>query len=77
MKILLVSPSIFMSTEFPEMIFAPRDLAINTVNGLVKRGHEVVFATAPNVKSTGQLISGDKNLLETYIDTQHKKSLDF
>ncbi len=51
-------------THFGDMIFAPRDLSIDLANGLVKRGHEVYFFTAPDVKTTAHLVGGDANLLQ-------------
>lgn len=46
------------------MIFAPRELSISLANGLVKKGHEVYFFTAPDVKTQAHLVGGDKELLE-------------
>ncbi len=64
MKIGLLSPSIYMSQErFPDMIFAPRDLSVALVDGLVQAGHQVFFFTAPGIKTQARLIAGDETLL--------------
>jgi glycosyltransferase involved in cell wall biosynthesis len=64
MKIGLLLPSIYSSpTKYPDMIFAPRDLAIDLVDGLVDRGHEVWFFTAPDVQTKAKLIPGNSELL--------------
>lgn len=63
MKIGLLAPSIYMSpTHFGDMIFAPRDLAVSLADGLVARGHEVFFFTAPDVPTTATIIAGDARL---------------
>lgn len=65
MKIGLLSPSIYMSpTSYGDMIFAPRDLSIALVNGLVDCGHEVYFFTAPDIKTKAALIGGDYDLIQ-------------
>jgi glycosyltransferase involved in cell wall biosynthesis len=64
MKIGILSPSIYMSpTRYSDMIFAPRELAVALADGLVDRGHEVWFFTAPDVKTKAKLIAGDNDLL--------------
>lgn len=77
MKIGFLSPSIYMSpTVYPDMIFAPRDLSINLVDGLVKRGHEVFFFTAPDVPTKARLIPGKRELLKANVveDKVHNKA---
>lgn len=65
MKIGLLSPSIYMSPKYyKDRIFAPRDLSISLANGLVDRGHEVYFFTAPDIETKAKLIIGDRNLLQ-------------
>lgn len=65
MKIAILSPSIYMSpTRYGDMIFAPRDLSIALVDGLVDRGHDVFFFTTPDVPTKAKLISGDLDLLD-------------
>lgn len=64
MRIGLLSPSIYMSPHYKDMIFAPRDLSIALANGLVDRGHEVYFFTAPGIPTKATLVAGDRNLLE-------------
>lgn len=60
MKIGLLSSSIYMSRAlFKDMIFAPRDLSIALADGLVDKGHEVYFFTAPDIKTRATLIAGD------------------
>lgn len=65
MKIALLSPSIYMSpTKFKDMIFAPRDLAVSLADGLVEKGHDVYFFTAPDVQTKAHVVSGDTKLVE-------------
>lgn len=65
MRIGLISPSIYMSpTLFGDMIFAPRDLSVTLADGLVDKGHEVYFFTAPDIKTKATLIGGDEGLLK-------------
>ncbi|MBI2616634.1 glycosyltransferase [Candidatus Gottesmanbacteria bacterium] len=64
MRIGLLLPSIYMSPKrYGEMIFAPRDLAIDLADGLVSEGHEVYFFTTPDTPTKAKIISGDPNLL--------------
>lgn len=63
MKILFFSPSIYMSPQYNNMIYAPRDLSIHLVDGLVEKGHEVTFVTAPNIKTKARTIIGDQNYI--------------
>ena len=65
MRIGLLSPSIYMSpSRYGDMIFAPRDLSVFLANGLVKRGHDVTFFTAPDIQTHARLVGGDRQLLE-------------
>ncbi|MEK7544384.1 MAG: glycosyltransferase family 4 protein [Patescibacteria group bacterium] len=65
MKIGLLAPSIYMSpTRFGDMIFAPRDLAVWLADGLVERGHDVFFFTAPDVPTKATIVAGDMGLME-------------
>jgi glycosyltransferase involved in cell wall biosynthesis len=58
MKIGLLLPSIYASsTLFPDKIFAPRELAIDLVNGLVAHGHEVTTFSVPDLPVKGKLVS--------------------
>jgi glycosyltransferase involved in cell wall biosynthesis len=58
MKIGQLLPSIYASsTLFPDKIFAPRELAIDLVNGLVDRGHEVTTFSVPDLPVKGKLVS--------------------
>lgn len=52
------------SQRYRERIFAPGELVRHLVNGLVERGHEVVWFSAPGEKTKARLVSGDKNLLD-------------
>jgi glycosyltransferase involved in cell wall biosynthesis len=45
------------------MIFAPRDLSIALVDGLVAKGHTVTFATTPDVPTRATILPGDIALL--------------
>ncbi len=49
--------------KYPDMIFAPRDLSIALADGLVARGHDVWFFTAPDVPTKAHLVPGDASLL--------------
>lgn len=65
MKIGLILPSIYMYAKYGNgRIFAPGDLASALVNGLVEKGHTVNFYTAPDTATKGNLIPGDKSLLD-------------
>lgn len=64
MRIGLLSPSIYMSSiQYGDMIFAPRDLCIALADGLVEKGNQVYFFTAPDIATKAHLIPGDENLL--------------
>lgn len=72
MKILLLSPSVFMSPRFTHLIFAPRDLAVTLVDGLVGRGHQVTFATTADSKTKAKVLPGDEELIKLLEETQKK-----
>jgi len=60
MKIGFLLPTVFASkTLFPDRIFAPGPLAVDTVNRLVKRGHEVWIFSTPDFQTDGILVPGD------------------
>ena len=60
MKIGFLLPSVFASTTlFPDRIFAPGQLARDSINGLVHQGHEVYVFSTPDFVTNGQLIPGD------------------
>lgn len=60
MKIGFLLPTIFASkTLFPDRIFAPGPLAKDTINELVKRGHDVTVFSTPDFETNGKLIFGD------------------
>jgi glycosyltransferase involved in cell wall biosynthesis len=64
MKIGILVPSIYMSpTNFADMIFAVRDLAISLADGLVRRGHDVYLFTAPDIKTKANLVGGSAGLI--------------
>ncbi len=50
--------------KYGDMIFAPRDLCVDLANGLVDKGHEVYFFTAPDIQTKATLMPGDRSLLE-------------
>lgn len=52
-----------MSPKFADMIYAPRDLAVSLADGLVYRGHEVTFATAPDIQTRASILPGDTAFL--------------
>jgi len=72
MKILLLSPSVFMSSRFTNLIFAPRDLAITLADSLEEKGHDVTLATAPDVQTKAKVFPGDEALLQLLQKTQEK-----
>lgn len=78
MRIGLLSPSIYMSpTSYGDMIFAPRDLSVALADGLVDRGHEVYFFTAPDIKTKASLIGGDYDLIQKeFIEEKLKEKPD-
>lgn len=63
MRVLFLAPNAYMSPAFSEQIYAPRDLAMALVDGLVKRGHDVTFVTASDVPTTAKKLSGNDDLL--------------
>lgn len=64
MKILFIAPSLYMSERFSDMIYAPRDIAVDLVDGLVAAGHDVTFATAPDVETSAGKLEGDAAYLD-------------
>lgn len=65
MRIGLILPSIYMYPKYGGgRIFAPGDLASKLADGLVEKGHEVNFYTAPDFPTKANLIPGDKSLLD-------------
>lgn len=65
MKIGLLLPSILTSRKFNEdRIFAPMYPAIDLANGLVDKGHEVVFYTSEDVETKARVVDGDKRIIQ-------------
>ncbi len=63
MKIGLLLPSILASKKYStDRIFAPMVLAVDLANGLVDKGHEVVFYTASDIKTKAKVVAGDDGL---------------
>lgn len=63
MRIGILVPSIYMSpTKYPDMIFAPRDLAVEIADCLVERGHEVVLFATSDIETKAKIISGSWDL---------------
>ncbi len=57
MKIGLALPSVFASeTLYPKRIFAPKDLFIDLVNGLVEKGIDVTVFAPPDIKTKAPTI---------------------
>ncbi len=55
--------------KYKDMIFAPRELSVLLADGLVEKGHEVFFFTAPGTKTKAAVIEGDDKLIrESYIE---------
>lgn len=64
MRIGILTPSIYMYTaRYADRIFAPGDLARALVQGLVARGHEVTWFTAPEEARKATLVPGNEELL--------------
>lgn len=60
MNIGFLLPTLFASAKlFPDRIFAPRQLAVDTINGLVKNGHTVSVFSTNDFLTQGTLIAGD------------------
>ncbi|MCX6791799.1 MAG: glycosyltransferase [Candidatus Gottesmanbacteria bacterium] len=65
MRIGILTPSIYMdATRYKDRIFAPGDLARALVAGLVKKGHDVTWFSAPENPRGSTLVPGDRTLLE-------------
>lgn len=65
MKIGLLLPSIFSSSRHLEgRIFAPLTPAIGLANGLVNKGHDVLFYTSKDVKTKAKIVPGNNNLTD-------------
>lgn len=73
MKIGLLLPSIIASKRFENLIFAPRDLFVSLVNGLVDKGHEVTAFAPKSLPVRGTHIPGNSLLEEK--DFQSVKDL--
>ncbi len=64
MRIGILTPSIYMyKKRFSDRIFAPSELVRHLVNGLMAKGHEMYWFTAPE-ESSATIESGDVDLLE-------------
>ena len=58
MRIGILFPSIYASLKlFPDKIFAPRELCITLVNGLVSQGHEVFVYSVPDLPVRAEIHS--------------------
>lgn len=65
MKIGILTPSIYMyQKRYKERIFAPGELVRHLTFGLSKRGHEVVWFSAPEENPHVRMVEGDRTLLE-------------
>lgn len=65
MRIAVIAPSVFMSEKtYPERIFAPRIVALQLTDGLVKKGHDVTLFSAPDIETNAKLVGGAANLLK-------------
>lgn len=68
MKIGFLLPSLFASqTLYPKRIFAPKELAQNLVNRLVKKGHEVVVFSTPDFETHAKLVPGNMGYMQNKI----------
>lgn len=64
MKIGLLLPSVFMSSQYRKKIFAPKKLFLQLADGLVERGHEVYVYSAEDVPTKAKVIGGETYLIE-------------
>lgn len=65
MKIGILTPSIYMyDRRYRERIFAPGELVRHLVRGLVERGHDVTWFSAPGETTKARFVPGDLDLLE-------------
>lgn len=65
MRIAVIAPSVFMSERtYPERIFAPRIIALQLTDGLVKNGHDVTLFSAPDIDTKAKLVGGAEDLLK-------------
>ncbi len=65
MRIAVIAPSVYMSEKtYPERIFAPRIVALQLVDGLVKKGHDVTLFSAPDIETKAKLVGGAVDLLK-------------
>lgn len=64
MHIGILTPSIYMYEKlYKDRIFAPGELARQLVKGLVQKGHQVTWFSAPEDSLGSDMVSGDLNLL--------------
>lgn len=65
MRIGLLLPSVFTSHNYGDgMIFAPLPLAVDLANGLVKKGHTVIFYASADVDTQATIVPGNSALLD-------------
>lgn len=65
MRIAIIAPSIYMSQKsYPDRIFAPREVTLSLVDGLVDKKHDVTLFSAPDIKTKARLVPGSKTLLK-------------
>ncbi len=68
MRIGILFPSIYASLKlFPDRIFAPRELCIDLVNGLVAKGHDVTVYGVSDLPVNAKIIS------EPYVELPYHK----
>lgn len=65
-----------MSNSFTDMIYAPKKLSIDLVEGLVDRGHDVIFATAPDIVTKAHVLPGDQRFLDGIAPIKHPNPAD-
>jgi len=64
MKIGILTPSIYMyQKRYSDRIFAIGELVRHLISGLLARGHQVTWLSAPE-KTAAQLVAGDVHLLD-------------
>ncbi|OGH23313.1 MAG: hypothetical protein A2958_00080 [Candidatus Levybacteria bacterium RIFCSPLOWO2_01_FULL_38_13] len=64
MKIGMLLPSVYMGSKYKNKIFAPKQLFLSLVDGLVGRGHTVYVYAAPGTNTKAYLVEGHREFIE-------------
>jgi len=60
MKIGLMMPSVLMAKKYNKRVFAPRELFLQLLEGLDKRGHDITVYSTPDLDVSSRLVSGSE-----------------